>query len=178
MFQLIASRHILWCVKNCKLRKPPFVKAGVPLAFVMAVGGIGLEDVAIAAFQLFQNAAFIDGSGPNIISESRKNIFVTSIFLIQLAEFGIVTTKKSISLAFTVLPACEMFSTLNDMTIAYRRPVLWLMKRFKFFIISTARSNSGSSMNDRFAFAVGVAATRVSNAIKNIRIFSSGNRCY
>ncbi|ROS92883.1 hypothetical protein EEL41_14050, partial [Muribaculaceae bacterium Isolate-084 (Janvier)] len=40
----------------------------------MAVGGIGLEDVAVAAFQLFQNAAFIDGSGANVISESRKNI--------------------------------------------------------------------------------------------------------
>ena len=82
LFQLIASRHILWCIKNCKLRNPPFVKTGVPLAFVMAVGGIGLEDVAVAAFQLFQNAAFIDGSGANVISESRKNIFVTSIFLI------------------------------------------------------------------------------------------------
>lgn len=58
------------------------MKPGVPLTFVMAVGGVGLEDVAVAVFQLFQNAAFIDGSGTNVISESRKNIFVTSIFLI------------------------------------------------------------------------------------------------
>ncbi len=110
------------------------MKAGVPLAFVMAVGGIGLEDVAVAAFQLFQNAAFIDGSGANVISESRKNILVTPIFFIQLAKLGIVTAKKSISLPFTVLAACEMFSPLNDMTIAYRRPVFRLMKCFKLLL--------------------------------------------
>ena len=104
----------------------------MPFAFIMAVRCIGLEYVAVATFQFFQDTAFIDGSGANVISKSCKDIFITSIFLIQLAEFGIVMAKKSIGLPFTVLAACEMFPTLNDVTIAYSRPVLRLMERFKF----------------------------------------------
>ena len=74
LFQLIASRHILWCIKNCKLRNPPFVKAGVPLAFVAAVGGVGLEDVAVATLQLFQDSGLVDHAGAAVVGEcAEKN---------------------------------------------------------------------------------------------------------
>ena len=36
-------------------------------AFIAAMGGIGLEDVAVAGFQLFEDAGFIHRSGPNIV---------------------------------------------------------------------------------------------------------------
>lgn len=39
-------------------------------AFVTAVGGVGFEDVAVAGFQLFQNAAFVDDTGAAVIGEA------------------------------------------------------------------------------------------------------------
>ena len=40
------------------------------LAFVSAVGNVGLEDVAVAGFQLLQDAAFVDDSGAAVIGEA------------------------------------------------------------------------------------------------------------
>ena len=40
------------------------------LAFIAAVGGVGFEDVAVAGFQLFQDAAFVDYAGPAVIGEA------------------------------------------------------------------------------------------------------------
>ena len=65
----------------------------MPLTLVMAVRGVGLEDVAVTTFQLFQDGTFVDGTGANVIGESRKYIFVTPVFFIQLTEFGIVAAK-------------------------------------------------------------------------------------
>lgn len=42
----------------------------MPLAFIAAVGGVGFEDVAVAGFELFQNAAFIDDTGAAVIGEA------------------------------------------------------------------------------------------------------------
>lgn len=73
---------LLWHKKSLYFHTPTNIESSVPFAFIMAVGGIGLEDVAVAAFQLFQDGAFIYGTGTNVIGESSKNIFVTSILLI------------------------------------------------------------------------------------------------
>lgn len=43
------------------------VETLVPFAFVAAVGGVGLEDVAVAGFQLFEDAGFVDYAGAAII---------------------------------------------------------------------------------------------------------------
>lgn len=40
------------------------------LAFIMAVGGVGFENVSVAGFQLFQDAAFIDDTGAAVIGEA------------------------------------------------------------------------------------------------------------
>ena len=39
-------------------------------AFIAAVGGVGFEDVAVAGFQLLQDAAFVDDSGAAVIGEA------------------------------------------------------------------------------------------------------------
>ena len=44
----------------------------MPLALVMAVGGIGLEDIAVAGFQLFDNTGLIDRSGADIVGQRTK----------------------------------------------------------------------------------------------------------
>ena len=43
-------------------------------AFVAAVGGVGLENVAVAAFQLFQDSGLVDYTGPAVVGEcAEKN---------------------------------------------------------------------------------------------------------
>lgn len=42
------------------------------LAFVSAVGNVGLEDVAVAGFELFQNGGFVDYAGTAVICESAE----------------------------------------------------------------------------------------------------------
>ena len=41
----------------------------MPLAFVAAVGGVRLEDVAVATFQLFQHGRLVDYAGPAVVGE-------------------------------------------------------------------------------------------------------------
>ena len=46
----------------------------MPLAFVAAVGCVGLEDVAVASFQFFQDGGLVDYTGPDIVSQrTEKN---------------------------------------------------------------------------------------------------------
>lgn len=45
------------------------------LAFVAAMGNVGLEDVAVAGFELFQNARLVDDAGAAVIGEcAEKNL--------------------------------------------------------------------------------------------------------
>lgn len=41
------------------------------LAFVAAMGGVGFEYVAVAGFQLLQDAALVDDAGPTVVSKAR-----------------------------------------------------------------------------------------------------------
>ena len=46
----------------------------MPFAFVAAMGGVGLEYVAVAALQLFQDGGFVDYAGTTVIGEcAEKN---------------------------------------------------------------------------------------------------------
>ena len=68
------------------------------LAFVMAMGGVGFEDVAVAGFEEAEDAGFVDYAGATVVCEGGEEIFVFAIFLIQCTEFGIVFAKKCVSL--------------------------------------------------------------------------------
>lgn len=47
----------------------------MPFAFIAAVGGVGLEDVAVATFQLFQDGGFVDYTGTAVVGEcAEKNL--------------------------------------------------------------------------------------------------------
>lgn len=39
----------------------------VEFAFITAMGGIGLEDVAVAGFQFFEDAGLVDDSGATVV---------------------------------------------------------------------------------------------------------------
>ncbi len=46
----------------------------MPLAFVAAEGGVGFEDIAVSAFQLFQDGGLADYAGTAVVSEcAEKN---------------------------------------------------------------------------------------------------------
>lgn len=49
------GRLILWDEKGGDFHAAAGVEALVPFAFVAAIGGIGLEDVAVAGFQFFED---------------------------------------------------------------------------------------------------------------------------
>ena len=54
----------------------------VPFAFVAAVGGVGFEDVAVAGFQFFQDATFVDHSGAAVIGKcAEENRIFTVVFV-------------------------------------------------------------------------------------------------
>lgn len=42
----------------------------VELAFIAAVGGVGFEDVAVAGFQLFEDAGLVHHSGAAVVGEA------------------------------------------------------------------------------------------------------------
>ena len=70
------------------------------LAFVMAMGGVGFEDVAVAGFEEAEDAGFVDYTGATVVCEGSEEIFVFAIFLVQGTEFGVVFAKKCVSLRF------------------------------------------------------------------------------
>lgn len=43
------------------------MELGMEFTFVAAVGGVGLEDVAVAGFQFFQNSGFVHHSGAAVV---------------------------------------------------------------------------------------------------------------
>ena len=58
------------------------------LAFVAAMGNVGLEDVAVAGLQFLQDGAFVDDAGAAVIGECAKKNGV-------LAVFGIISSSMS-----------------------------------------------------------------------------------
>ena len=54
----------------------------MPLAFVAAMRCIGLEDVAVATFQLFQDEGLVDYAGSTVVGEcaEKNGVFATSQF--------------------------------------------------------------------------------------------------
>lgn len=57
---------LLWNEQSGKLRQSSIIQSFVPLAFVAAVGGVGLEDVAVAALQLFRTVDLLTTPGPQL----------------------------------------------------------------------------------------------------------------
>lgn len=82
------------------------------LAFVAAVGNVGLEDVAIAGFELFQDSRFVDDAGTAVIGECAE--------------------KNGVGLCFGQLDASAIWlARLNLMSVADIGPVLRFMERLE-----------------------------------------------
>ena len=60
----------------------------MPLAFVMAVGGICFENVAVATFQLFQDGGLVYYAGAAVVGECAEKNGIFAILGVHGAESG------------------------------------------------------------------------------------------
>ena len=103
------------------------------LAFVAAMGNVGFEDVAVAGFELFQDAAFVDDTGTAVVGECAEKNGVLAVSGIHGAELGEIFTEQGIRLFLGELDASAIWLTRLDlMSVANVGPVLWFMQRLEF----------------------------------------------
>ena len=58
----------LWYEEGRELGEATLVELAVEFAFVAAVGGVGFEDVAVAATQLLVDGGLLDGAGADVVA--------------------------------------------------------------------------------------------------------------
>ena len=114
--------------------KSSLVQLLMEFAFVAAVGGVGLEDVAVASLQFFQDSGLVDDTGTAVIGECAEKDRVFAVLGVEGAELGEVFAEQCVSLCLGELTASAVwFARLDLMTIADIGPVLWFMESFKLF---------------------------------------------
>ena len=102
--------------------------------FIAAVGGVGLEDIAVASLQFLQDGGLVDYAGTAVIGECAEKNGVFAVLGVEGAEFGEVFAEQCISLCFGELTASAVWlARLDLMTIANIRPMSWLMERLELF---------------------------------------------
>jgi len=103
------------------------------LAFVAAVRNVGLEDVAVAGFELFQDGGFVDDAGAAVIGECAEKNGVFAISGIHGAELGEVLAEQCVCLFLCELNASAIWlAGLDLMTVADIGPVLRFVERLEF----------------------------------------------
>ena len=70
----------------------------MPFAFVAAVGGVGLEDIAVAALQLFQDGGLVDYAGTAVVGECAEKNRVFAVLGVECAELTEVFAKQCVGL--------------------------------------------------------------------------------
>lgn len=48
--------------------------------FVATMGGVGLEDVAVAGFQFFEDAGFVDDTGTAVVCKCAEKHGILTVF--------------------------------------------------------------------------------------------------
>lgn len=103
------------------------------LTFVAAVGNVGLEDVAVAEFQLFQDGGLVDDAGAAVVGECAEKNGVFAILGIHGAELGEIFAEQGVSLCLGQLDASAIWlARLDLMSVADIGPVLRFVKRLEF----------------------------------------------
>ena len=105
----------------------------MPFAFVVAMGGVGFEDVAVAGFQFFDDSGFIYRTGPDIISQSTEKNRILTIFIVHGTELFQIFSQECVGFALSQGAILRKTLTRQDsMTISVVRSVLELMKSLEF----------------------------------------------
>ena len=51
-------------------------------AFIVTMGGVGFEDVAVAGFEEAEDAGFVDYTGATVVRECGEEVFVFAVLLV------------------------------------------------------------------------------------------------
>lgn len=103
------------------------------LTFVAAVGNVGLKDVAVAGFQLFQDGGFVDYAEAAVVGECAEKNGVLAVFGIYGTELGEVFSEEGVCLFLSELDTSAIWLTRLDlMSVADIGPVLRLVERLEF----------------------------------------------
>lgn len=103
------------------------------LAFVAAMGNVGLEDVAVAGLELFQDGGFVDDAGAAVIGECAEKNRILTVSGIHGAELGEVFTEESVCLSLGKLDASAIWLVRLDlMSVADVGPMLRLVECLEF----------------------------------------------
>lgn len=96
----IPSTHLIWWrlgnEQGSKFREPSVVQSAVPLASVAAVGGVGAEDVAVAGFEHFIDAGFVNGTGSYVVGQCSEEDAIFPHVAVDRTELQEVFAKKCI----------------------------------------------------------------------------------
>ena len=102
------------------------------LAFVAAVGGVGLEDVAVAGFELFEDGGFVDNTGTTVVGKCAEKNGVLAIFGIHGAELGEVFAEQGVGLSLGELDATSVWlAWLDLMAVTDIGPVAGFVERLE-----------------------------------------------
>ena len=86
------------------------------LAFVAAMRNVGLEDVAVAGFELLQNGGFVDDAWAAVVGECAEKNGVLAVFGIHGAELGEVFAEQCICLCLGELNTSAIWLTRLHLT--------------------------------------------------------------
>lgn len=81
----------------------------MPFAFVVAMGCVGFEDVAVTRFEHFINAGLVYSTRPDVVGQCSEENAILAQVTVEGAEFTEVFAEKCIGLVFTHLVATEVF---------------------------------------------------------------------
>lgn len=89
-------------------------------AAIVAVGGVGGADVAVAGFEETEDAAFVDYAGTAVVGQGAEEDAVATVLGVQGAEFAEVIAEKCIGLGFGQLTAFAVgFAGQDPMTVTH-----------------------------------------------------------
>lgn len=103
------------------------------LAFVAAVGNVGLEDVSVAGFELFQDGGFVDDARTAVVGECAEKNGILAVFGVHGAELGEVFAEQCVCLFLSELDSSAIWlARLNLMSVADIGPVLRFVECLEF----------------------------------------------
>ncbi len=97
------------------------------------MGNVGLEDVAVAGFELFKDGGFVDDAGTTVVGKCAEKNGVLAVSGVHGAEFGEVFAEQGVSLCLGELDASTIWlARLDLMSLADVGPVLRFVDRLEF----------------------------------------------
>lgn len=116
----------LFFIESGVFCQPSGINSFVEFAFVVAVGDVGFEDVAVAGFEFAIDGAFLNCAGANVVTQYAEQQRIGRFEVIEKGdELVEVFAEERVGLSFTHLVATEiLLAGLFPMTISEVGPML------------------------------------------------------